>query len=188
MQKLFDAIPKIEAVVKQEPGVAPPVKVGSLPTPAKRILNPNIIDLTNAVSSNPELINLLTSYEEETSDDNLLVDWPMPIYLEDYKVLAEGEWLNTNVLDFYLQYLYSGLPTDLQAEVFVFQTTFFSVLRDLGIRAVSSYFPDTNFFYKELIKARLETILLQFDFWLRPEPPRRQDACLSVRLFQSLRE
>ena len=181
MQKLFDAIPKIEAVVKQEPGMAPPVKAGSLPspdvkpvpvlnTPAKRILNPNVIDMTNAVSSNPELIDLLTSFEEETSDNNLLVDWPMPIYLEDYKVLAEGEWLNTNVMDFYLQHLYSGLPTDLQAEVFVFETTFFSVLRDCGIRDVSSYFPDTNFFDKELIKARLETILLQFDFWLRPEP------------------
>merc|ERR1712037_31315 len=31
-QKLFDAIPKAEAVVKQEPGVAPPVKAGPVPS------------------------------------------------------------------------------------------------------------------------------------------------------------
>ena len=153
-QKLFDAIPKAESVVKQEPDVAPPVKAGSLPSgpDVKPVRNtPNLIDTTMAVSSNPELINLVNTFEEETNDNNLLVDWPSPIYIEDYKGLAEGKWLSNNVVDFYLQHLYYGLPADLQAEVFVFQTTFFSVLRDLGLGAVSSYFKDTNFFDKEHI-------------------------------------
>ena len=153
-QKLFDAIPKAESVVKQEPDVAPPVKAGPLPSGSdvKPVRNtPNLIDTTMAVSSNPELINLVNTFEEETNDNDLLVDWPSPIYIEDYKVLAEGKWLSNNVVDFYLQHLYCGLPADLQAEVFVFQTTFFSVLRDLGLGAVSSYFKDTNFFDKEHI-------------------------------------
>ena len=153
-QKLFDAIPKAESVVKQEPDVAPSVKAGSLPSgpDVKPVRNtPNLIDTTMAVSSNPELINLVNTFEEETNDNNLLVDWPSPIYIEDYKGLAEGKWLSNNVVDFYLQHLYYGLPADLQAEVFVFQTTFFSVLRDLGLGAVSSYFKDTNFFDKEHI-------------------------------------
>ena len=148
---------KRKIVVKQEPGV----KVGPVPSELDvkpvikhqqaKIVNPNIIDLTMSVNSNPELANLLTSFEEESSNNSLLVDWPSPIYIEDYKLLNEGQWLSTHMVDFYLQHLYYELPSNQQAEVFVFETTFFSVLTSMGLGAVSSYFQNTNFFDKAKI-------------------------------------
>ena len=164
-QSLFDTMPKVEAGVKQAlvMGVAatPPVKIEptlSVPDvkavikpPAKQIVNPNIIDLTMTVTANPELSDLLTCFEEESSNNLLLVDWPLPLYIEDYKLLAEGQWLSTHIVDFYLQHLFHQLPSNQQSQLFVFETTFFNVLRDLGLGAVSSYFKDTNFFDKEKI-------------------------------------
>ena len=164
-QKLFDTMPKVEAVVKQELGMgvadSPSVKAGPLLSvpdvkpvikpPPKQFVNPNIIDLTMTVTANPDLSDLLTCFEEESSNNFLLVDWPSPLYIEDYKLLAEGQWLSTHLVDFYLQHLFHQLPSNQQSQLFVFETTFFSVLRDLGLGAVSSYFKDTNFFDKEKI-------------------------------------
>ena len=152
-QKLFDTMPKVEAppTVKAGPTLSVPDAKAVIKPPAKQIANPNIIDLTMTVSANPELSDLLTSFEEESSNNLLLVDWPLPLYIEDYKLLAEGQWLSTHIVDFYLQHLFHQLPSNQQSQLFVFETTFFNVLRDLGLGAVSSYFKDTNFFDKEKI-------------------------------------
>ena len=146
-QKLFDAIPKVEADVKAGPDVIKPLQ-------NKTSGNPNRIDLTIAVSGNKEVEDLYTSFEEEINNNEQLVSRPHPVYIDDYKRLAEGEWLNTNILDFYLQHVYNNLPAEKMRNIYVHDTTFFSVLSGVdGLNQVKNYFKTVNFFDKEIISA-----------------------------------
>ena len=155
-QRLFDAIPKVEAVVKTGPNVKSVIK----PLQKKTSGTPNCIDLTLAVTGNSQLKDLFSSFEEEINNNEQLVDWPHPVYIEDYKRLGEGEWLNTNILDFFLQHIYHQLPVEKRRNIYVYDTTFFNVLDSVdGLNQVRTYFNDINFFDKEIIAA-LKTFYL----------------------------
>ena len=149
-QRLFDANPKVEAVVKTGPDVKSVIK----PPQNQTSGTPNKIDLTLAVTGNSQLEDLFRSFEEEVNNNEQLVDWPHPVYIEDYKRLGEGEWLNTNILDFYLNHIYHQLPVEKRRNIYVYDTTFFNVLDSVnGVNAVRTYFSDINFFDKEIIAA-----------------------------------
>ena len=117
------------------------------------------IDLTMAVTGN----------EEEEVNNNKLVDWP-PVYIEDYKRLGEGSWLNTNILDFYMNNLSNNLSAEKRRNIYIYETTFFSVLSGVnGLNEVKNYFNEVNFFDKEIIAALIYYNRQASHLWLRQE-------------------
>ena len=51
----------------------------------------------------------LLSRLEEEDPNYMLVDWPRPVFVEDYKQLSEGTWLGTQLMDFYMYHVYQNL-------------------------------------------------------------------------------
>ena len=125
----------------------------------RRASGTSIIDLTMAVTGN----------EEEEVNNNKLVDWP-PVYIEDYKRLGEGSWLNTNILDFYMNNLSNNLSAEKRRNIYIYETTFFSVLSGVnGLNEVKNYFNEVNFFDKEIIAALIYYNRQASHLWLRQE-------------------
>ena len=114
------------------------------------LANPNTIDLT--LAENKELEDLLNNYEKEMNNNGQLVDPPHPVFIDDYARLGEGAWLNTNILDFYLHHIYNQLPPEKRRNIFIYETTFFSVLGGVdGLNQVRGYFKEINFFDKKCL-------------------------------------
>ena len=73
----------------------------------------------------------LLALVEDRDPNFMLVDWPRPVYVEDYNQLSEGEWIGTQLLDFYLYHVHQNLPAPSQNDIHLFTTEFYlSLSRD----------------------------------------------------------
>ena len=119
---------------------------------------------SNKPSSKPEDLEKKTAQKHDTQK---LESWPEPIIypstgtnrtsveFEDVFRLEDGEFLNDNIISFYLRYLYeySGQNKD---KVYIFSTYFFSRLtsgakRDIDYEAVEKWTAKVNIFNYEYL-------------------------------------
>ena len=70
----------------------------------------------------------LLSLVEQRDPNFMLVDWPRPVYLEDYKQLSEGVWIGNQLLDFYLYHVHQNLSPASQNDIYLFTTDFYGFL------------------------------------------------------------
>lgn len=59
----------------------------------------------------------------------------LPINTEDYLCLAQDQFLNDVIIDFYLKYLLLNLPKEQQEKVHVFSTFFYKRLTTKPLKA-----------------------------------------------------
>ena len=86
-----------------------------------------VLDLSQTDMDMSQCDELLSRLEEE--DPNyMLVDWPRPVFVEDYKQLSEGTWLGTQLIDFYLYHVHQSLPPARQNDIYLFTTDFYRAL------------------------------------------------------------
>lgn len=76
------------------------------------------------------VVELDSSPGDPASDPPLLVYRGQSVFRDDYKTLGRGEFINDNIVNFYLTYLHREvLPEKRRDEVHVFSSHFFSCLR-----------------------------------------------------------
>ena len=103
-----------------------------------------VLDLTQSSMDLSQGDHLLSMVEED--DPNyMLVDWPRPVFVEDYKELADGSWIGTQLLDFYLHHVHQNLPSARQNDIYLFTTDLYRA----WTRDRQTLVRDANLFDKE---------------------------------------
>ena len=131
--KVMASGPDVKTVIKPPPPCVPmDLTVDDAP----------VLDLTQSDMDLSQCDQLLSLVEED--DPNyMLVDWPRPVFVEDYKQLAEGTWIGTQLLDFFLYHVHQNLPPAEQNDIHLFPTDFFRA------RDKHACVRDVNLFDKE---------------------------------------
>ena len=80
-----------------------------------------VLDLTQSDMDLSQCDELLALVEED-NPNFMLVDWPRPVFVEDYKQLSDGLWIGTQLLDFYLHHVHQNLPSAGQNDIYLFTT------------------------------------------------------------------
>lgn len=62
------------------------------------------------------------------------------ITVHDYRTLAEGEYLNDAIIDFYLTVLYENLSETIKNFIHIYSSHFYSRLKDNRAKAKDNYF------------------------------------------------
>lgn len=117
--KVQTAGPDVKAVIKP---VEPCVPIDLTVDEAVPVLDLSQTDMD--LSQCDELLSRL----EEEDPNYMLVDWPRPVFVEDYKQLSEGTWLGTQLMDFYMYHVYQNLNPDRQNDIHLFTTDFYRAL------------------------------------------------------------
>ena len=78
--------------------------------------------------------------EEDTRDDGKLFEYPpgkdsVIVTVKDYMTLEHETWLNDNVIDFYLSFLFlEVLPAELRSSVHLFTSMFYNRMLGVGLK------------------------------------------------------
>ncbi|KAJ2726071.1 SUMO1 sentrin specific peptidase 1 [Coemansia sp. Benny D115] len=75
----------------------------------------------------------------------------VPVTARDLKTLAPGQWLNDEVINFYMQLIIARSSDEGMPSVHAFNTFFFSTLRDNGYQRVRKWTRRVKLFDKDLI-------------------------------------
>ena len=113
--KVMASGPDVKTVIK------PPPPVPCVPKDLTVDEAVPILDLTKT-DMDLSFCDQLLSMVEEDDPNYMLLDFPRPVFVEDYKQLSDGTWIGTQLLDFYLHHIHENLPPAKQNDIYLFTT------------------------------------------------------------------